>query len=1363
VSFATPWALTGLLLLVPLILLHLRNRREERRDVSSLLLWHEFGLDSASGQRSMRRPPLPLFLLLEALVLILLVGALAGTRIDSGAPRPATVVVVDGSHYMQLPGRIADAQKAIRSIGGTGQVRLILAGTNPSVVYRGSTKGAASALTRIDGGATSPQAATTDMATALQTATGLLTGPHDRVVMIRAAEDPAPQAQASPGELRDVVVGTRVSDLAIASAGANCALSDTSSCEITATIENTGTGAATARLDASSSGGQALTQSTVVPAGGEAASSFLSHASQSVALRLLDGGKLAANDIDTINVPGAQNIPRTSKVALIGTPKDALGLARAFAAVPGVSLQLRTPKSYVASQVHNADLVIFDGWLPKHLPPVSAEMLVDTPRIPGGHVGQGQSDSTVSGSDAASPLLDGGVDLSSLSLSPGAATTVTLPRWLSPVVWSPSGPLLAAGDNGPMRLIVMPFEPGKSNISQLQALPLLAVNVVRWSLGYQPARGPPTPVNIRDAQLQALRSAPYALAPWLLGGALALLLLEAGCWYYPPARRPRLIARELLAPAPIFGLTAAVLLIVTLAAPDLHVGSARTTVLAVDRSGSVSKQAVTVERRFTKHLSSSRCVSPCAPVRFGSSTQTDLQQAISGALAITPNGGQLAVLSDGGQTNGDALSTAKLARARGVRIDWVKLAGRSPDASITSISTPSQVRVGDTIPLSLTVHTTAIATVTLSITHDGSPATSERIRMKRGDNPLLLLYKASTRGWHSFQARVSILGDTDPINDTAATTVHVGPEPQVLVVSSTGSSPMSGILAPQQLAINEATPAALPTTASGYSRYATIVLDDVPTTAMSTAQVTALDAAVQTGGAGLVVLGGNHSFSLGRYWQSPIQKILPVTSLVPGKLERRNLAVELVLDHSGSMSDYAGGVPKIKLTRVAAQQSAKFLAHHRDQLGVIDFDIVPHILWPLKTVSPGASLKKVDKLVSALQADGGTDIYLALQRGYQELLKSHIKQRHMILMTDGISAGGHYAQLLQKIRAAKITVATIALGSDADRLLLKQIAEATGGHAYATDNANNLPKILVKETQLSAKPVRDIGKLAVAVSSDSPVVRSLSGKTLPTLAGNVVVKPKTGAQTDLTATGQNGQTNPALAQWQVGAGRVVVWTPGVSSSWGSSWQSERTVWDDAVRWAQRGPAAPALTPTPTPGVSGSLQIDLASLGTKAAGVQGATGTLRAAGGHLYPVNFTLTAPGLLRADVDGLPAGIYSFRLVATGSSSTSTSGSGSAFDTTGELTFPYPSEASPVQAFTSPMGQLVTQTGGAFVSANDPTALDGSRYDLRAPLVILALIAFLINVLARIAPGELRRLRSTRPGTRRVRAAAARPAGPRR
>ena len=58
-----------------------------------------------------------------------------------------------------------------------------------------------------------------------------------------------------------------------------------------------------------------------------------------------------------------------------------------------------------------------------------------------------------------------------------------------------------------------------------------------------------------------------------------------------------------------------------------------------------------------------------------------------------PRGGRVVVLSDGGQTQGDLLATAPLARARGVEVDWVALRRRQRAATPRSRRSPCRPSV----------------------------------------------------------------------------------------------------------------------------------------------------------------------------------------------------------------------------------------------------------------------------------------------------------------------------------------------------------------------------------------------------------------------------------------------------------------------------------------------------------------------------------------------------------------------------------------------------------------------------------------------------------------------------------------------
>jgi hypothetical protein len=507
-TFAAGWVLAGLVLLAPLVILHLRQRSRHVREVPSLLLWHEFELGALGGGRRLRPPPLPLLLALQALALILLVVALAEPLLDGAQARPVTVVVLDDSFWMTAPGALANAKReadgAIGSVPSGSAVRVVLADGTPSVLYRGSASGARAAIGRLQAGNAAP-----DLSRGLTVAAGLLTGPRDHVVLVRAARDPMPAVRASSGELSTLVAGPSTPDVGIFGPAARCGIGAPSRCEVTATVTNTGSAATQVQVIATPQGQASLTLSARVGAHASTQVGFLSTPGAQVKLSLSGSDGVAIDDQAWVTVPGDDNIPRAAVVTVVGTPADARSLAQAFAAVPGVTLKLETPSGYNAATARSSDLVVLDGALPHgELPPAPAVMLIDPSRLPGGHVGGAQADPTPSGSDPASPLLTS-ADLSSLTVNGAAARRLTLPRGLARVLWSPSGPLLAAGDAGRGRLIVTAFQPGGSTLAQLGAFPVLAANIVRWSLGWTSGTevaGAPISVDaLPGAQVATLR------------------------------------------------------------------------------------------------------------------------------------------------------------------------------------------------------------------------------------------------------------------------------------------------------------------------------------------------------------------------------------------------------------------------------------------------------------------------------------------------------------------------------------------------------------------------------------------------------------------------------------------------------------------------------------------------------------------------------------------------------------------------------------------------------------------------------------------------------------------------------------------
>jgi hypothetical protein len=478
-TFGSAGALAGLVLLVPLIALHLRDRGRPVREVPSLVVWQELELTPAPGERGLRLPPLPVLLLLQAAALALLVIALAEPRGTATTPAPARVIVLDDSLWMSAPGRLEQAERAVKRVAGStgGAVRIVLADGAPGLLYNGRASGVSAALARVR-----PSAAPSDLAAAMTVAAGLLGGPRDRVTVIRAAEDSLPRYTAGAGELSAITIGRAIATRGILDASARCGVGGPDLCEVYATVTNSSTEPAVVHYTAQAAGHRALSLNVRVGARASAPIVLAATPGEEVSLRLAaTPGALPADDTAWVAVPGEDDLPSASSVTLVGTPADASALARAFASVPGVSLTLVTPASYRPSDARKSDLVVLDDWLPNGaLPSAPSVLLVDPPRLPGGHVGGTLSDVVLSGTDSANTLLEG-VDLSSLDVARGAARDITLPRWLSPVVWSPAGPLVAAGDNGRQHVGVISFAPAESNLSQLASFPVLAANFVRWA------------------------------------------------------------------------------------------------------------------------------------------------------------------------------------------------------------------------------------------------------------------------------------------------------------------------------------------------------------------------------------------------------------------------------------------------------------------------------------------------------------------------------------------------------------------------------------------------------------------------------------------------------------------------------------------------------------------------------------------------------------------------------------------------------------------------------------------------------------------------------------------------------------------
>lgn len=838
--------------------------------------------------------------------------------------------------------------------------------------------------------------------------------------------------------------------------------------------------------------------------------------------------------------------------------------------------------------------------------------------------------------------------------------------------------------------------------------------------------------------------------PFSLHAPIFLLMLAAPCILaLLQARQPTLAPfRRRLSPFLRFG--GLCLLIVAVAQPEWSQGATVVpTVFVADASASISPTGWAEEMAWLRgaleelppatvsglvvFAGGMQLISPSLvthstsgpPGSIGTTAQTDVEQALRLALGAVPGGGRLVLLSDGLQTRGDALSVVGTARARRVVVDTVAVrAGNSRDAAVTRLQAPQALHPDDALPLLVTVRSTIARRATVTITQDGRQIARSPLHLQAGDNPLLVTLSAPSPGWHTYGASVAMSVDTVPANNVLQSAVRVARRARVLVVggAAPGRDGLARLVRRFGVDAQQVGPAAIPSAARQIARFDGVILDDIPAGALTPRQVAALDDAVRMRGVGLLLLGGSRSLTLGGYYHTPLERILPVVSAPPGLERKGSIALQLVLDRSGSMDDLAGDVPKIQMAQAAADVAADFAIQHRDGIGIVSFDEAPHVLVPVQQVGP-ADGARIHRIVHGLTAQGGTNIYSALDAGLRQVLRSRAPYKHIVLMTDGVSEPAHYGPLLALAGHNHVTISTIGLGQNAEVGLLRYLAQAGKGRFYYTANARDLPRIFANEARLSAGPARVLGNIPVALGAPNPVTGSVSG-SLPSIHGYVATTLKPGAVPVLVVRRRGSYADPLLALWQYGLGRVATWTPGFNTSWAGAWTSrERSLWLEATHWMLRGVDTPTLMPQLQPDGS-SVLIDTLQNAGVFVDLTRLQGTLVTPGGQRRRLAFEEEGPGRYGTALPGSRPGVYRLRVVQ----ATAPYGHVDA-----ELAIPYPQEYLPRPPNLALLRELAQDTGGRPLRApHDLTATPSFAplgTELWWPLTALALLLFLAGV----------------------------------
>lgn len=531
---------------------------------------------------------------------------------------------------------------------------------------------------------------------------------------------------------------------------------------------------------------------------------------------------------------------------------------------------------------------------------------------------------------------------------------------------------------------------------------------------------------------------------------------------------------------------------------------------------------------------------------------SDLSSALTLASALLPEDaqGRIVVLSDGATE--DVRAAAQQLAARGVTVDFQSFSGDAlPDAQISQLNVPSRVYQRQSFTVTVQVTANHDTAGTLVLYQNRTPVSSREVTLRRGDNTFTFRDVAADTGVVTYEARLISEGDSCAQNDSMGGYVYVQGAPKLLLVEGTQGegSEMAAMLSAAAMQYETVLPAQLPYDAEQLRQYDGVILVNVDYDAADEEQWAALDSAVRVLGRGLTVIGGDSSYALGGYRGSKLEEMLPVTIDVRNKLDLPSLALMLVIDKSGSMSDGMFGTTRLELAKEAAMRAAEVLTPN-DQVGVIAFDDAAK--WVVN-LQKAEDVEAIQNQIGTIRPGGGTAFFTALYEATYALMNAQAQQKHIIFLTDGEAGDTGYLQLCDIMQQNDITLTTVAVGSGADQATLRTLAQQGGGRAYAANEFDNLPKIFTKETYL-------VSGSYVQNRTFTPVITEQSALTdfegFPQLSGYLAATEKSLATVSL----MSDREDPILAWWQYGAGRVVAF---MADSRGA-WTSEFLQWDQAA-------------------------------------------------------------------------------------------------------------------------------------------------------------------------------------------------------
>ena len=557
---------------------------------------------------------------------------------------------------------------------------------------------------------------------------------------------------------------------------------------------------------------------------------------------------------------------------------------------------------------------------------------------------------------------------------------------------------------------------------------------------------------------------------------------------------------------------------------------------------------------------------------------TDIASALSYAqkLFSDEGSGKIVLVTDGKETDGNALSVIREIAAKGIKTDiaYVPSEYSDFDVQVTGMVLPdTHVDVGDVIKIGVKIRSEEDFSADIEFSDNGeiSLNSQKNVEIAKGEQIVYIEHSFAEQGLHELHCNVSLAGGNEKIvqNNDYYVYHYLRVFDKLLVLESEagGSQALEDILTEDgkfDVTVKNVLDEDIPTTIEELREYDQIILNNVSYADLAVHED--LEAVimeyVRDYGGGLFTVGGNdtegsaHAYNRAdMLYSTYLRQMLPVEVIK----YTPPVAVLIIIDRSGSMGQDKEG-ESFWYAKAGAVSCVNALTE-RDYIGVVTLGDYYRLELPL---TPRTQETKIYSTIDRITTNAGEGTVFpgAIERAGMALRElKNVDKRHIIIVTDGGVPDDQRAVYEEEIKNLYdnfgITFSTVLIGETATSEAgqnMKYATELGHGRFYATFDNKELIRLMRED--LNVPEIEEVTYepfYPVITDVLSPIVKNVEkedregakNSLTVQLQGFYGVKERRAATTVLT--GPYGV--PIYSYWKFGKGSVGSFMCDLSGDW----------------------------------------------------------------------------------------------------------------------------------------------------------------------------------------------------------------------